>query len=180
MHYTALLEAYSIMAKSFTAMQLAFIEAMVLDDNKTKAALSAGYAESSASVRGFELSKDPVIAAEIERRRAENSKKSQLSAEKLYEALSQLVGFDPGEAYDSDGKLLAINKMPIAVRKALAGTDGEKLRFSSRLGAIELSAKLLGMLKEQQTQQTAVQITIAAPPELPKADPNRPQLLPEW
>ena len=170
------------MAKSFTAMQLAYIEAMVTEDNKTKAALSAGYAESSAAVRGFELSNNPVIAAEIARRRAENAKKSQLTAAKVFETLNNLVDFDPGQCFDADGKLLPINQIPLEARKALTAIDATKgsIKHSSRLGSLELAAKLLGMVKEQQTQQTAVQIVISAPRELPKVAPNVGQLLPEW
>ena len=44
----------------------------------------------------------------------------------------------------------------------------------------ELSAKLLGMVKEQQTQQQAVQIIISAPADRPVVDVERKQLLPEW
>jgi hypothetical protein len=50
-------------------------------------------------------------------------------------------------------------------------------RISSKLGSLELTAaKVLGLVKEQQ----AVQITIAAPPQLPDVNVERRQLVPEW
>ena len=90
------------------------------------------------------------------------------------------MSFDVASCYDESGKLLPVNKMPVEMRNAIAGIDGEKLRFSSRLGAIELAAKLLGMIKDQQVQQQAVQITIAAPTERPSVIVDGIKLLPEW
>ena len=166
-----------------TAKEHAFINSYLAQGPNvvgSKAAIEAGYSESGASVTANRLLKRAHVAAEIARRRAPIEKKSQLTAEKLYAALSNLVDLDPAACYDESGKLLPINKMPLEVRKALTGIDGEKLKFSSRLGAIELSAKLLGLVKEQQVQQQAVQITIAAPPALPDVSVSSSKLLPEW
>jgi hypothetical protein len=122
------------------------------------------------------------VAAEIARLTGRNEKKSALTAEKVIEKLNSLVDFDPGQCFDSDGKLLPINKMPLEARQALSAIDMDKgsIKFTQRLGSLELAAKLLGMVKEQQVQQQAVQITIAAPPAVPEVAPSKGQLVPEW
>ena len=168
------------MPQALSDQQRAFCLEYVKTGNATSAAKSAGYSVKTANEQGSQLLRKPLVAAEIARLTTRIEKKSALSADKILDALSNLVDFDPAQLFGDDGKLIPINKMPLEARKAIAGIDGEKLRFSSRLGAIELSAKILQLVKQEQTQQTAVQIIISAPPELPKVAPNVGQLLPEW
>jgi phage terminase small subunit len=163
-----------------TELQRKFCEEYVRTGNATSAAKSAGYSVKTANEQGTQLLRKPLVAAEIARLTGRNEKKSALTAEKILEALNNLVDLDPASCYDENGKLLPINKMPLEARKALTGIDGEKLKFSSRLGAIELSAKLLGMVREQQTQQQAVQIVIAAPAAAPVERVDVAKLRPEW
>lgn len=165
--------------------QRKFCNEYVKSGNATSAAKSAGYSIKTANEQGSQLLRKPLVAAEIARLTGRTEKKSQLTAERVIQELSNLAFFDPASMYDEDGKLLKVKDMPEATRRAIAGIEedlvkGTKLRISSKLGSLELAAKILQLVKQEQTQQTAVQITIAAPPELPKPDPNRPQLLPEW
>lgn len=177
------------MTGDLNAKQLAFIDYYLECNEATKAAKSAGYSAKSAQVIGCQLLKHPKVAAEIARRRAPIQKKSQITAERVMQELSNIAFFDPASMYDESGNLLSINEMPEDTRRAIAGIEQtlgpkgdktSKLRISSKLGSLELAAKILQLVKQEQTQQTAVSITIAAPPELPKPDPNRPQLLPDW
>ena len=177
------------MPQQLTERHKLFIEAYLKDPNATSAAKQAGYAESSAHIRGCELLKHSLVAAEIARRRAPIAKKSELTAERVMQELSNIAFFDPASMYDESGNLLSINEMPEETRRAIAGIEQtvgpkgdktSKLRLSSKLGSLELAAKILQMVKQEQTQQTAVQIVISSPPELPKAAPNAGQLLPEW
>jgi phage terminase small subunit len=166
------------------AKQLAFVLAFMELNEATSAAKQAGYSAKSAQVIGCQLLKHPKIAAEIARRRKPIEKKSALSAEKIFDALNNLVDFDIAQCYDEAGNLLAVNKMPLEARKALTSIDlskpGGHIKSTSRLGAIELAAKLLGMVREQQSQQQAVQIIIAAPAAQLEVSVERKQLLPEW
>jgi hypothetical protein len=175
-----------------------FVASYCKHRNKTQAALDAGYAKSSASVQGYKLSQNPIIAAAIAAHDAQAKKNSEtagqsyaraeLTEAKLKAALNELVDFDPAEMYGEDGELLEIPKMPVHTRKAIAGFEeslgklggkDRKFRLSSRLQAIELASKFLGLLKSE-PQQQAVQIIIAAPPEVaPTPTPNG-KLLPRW
>lgn len=168
-----------------TAMQRKFCEEYVRTGNATSAAKSAGYSEKTANEQGSQLLRKPLVTAEVARLTTRTEKKSALNAEKVIDALNNLVDFDPGQCFDEAGELLPINRMPLEARKALSAIDMEKgrIKFTQRLGSLELAAKLLGMVKEQQTQQQAIQITIAAPPVLP--DPTGSsgapvQLAPIW
>ena len=113
-------------------------------------------ATESAHVIGCTLLKHTEVAAEISRLTGRTEKKSQLTAERVIAELSNIAFFDPRHMYDEHGKLLAIKDMPEDTRRAIAGveehlTKGTKVRLSSKLGSLELAAKLLGMVKEQQT-----------------------------
>lgn len=168
------------MAEKLTERQKRFVDAFMHDANATSAAKSAGYSDASAHVRGHELRKHPIVAAEIARRGDQKRKKFELNAESVIETLSGLVSFDIASLYDKSGKLLNVHEMPIEARNAIASIDGDKVKLISRLGSLELSSKLLGMVKEQQTQQQAVQIIISAPTTQLDVAVERKQLLPEW
>lgn len=168
--------------------QLAFIDEILKQGpsiNATKAAESAGYSKRSAHAIGCTLLKHPKVAAEIARRRAPIAKKSALTAERVIQELSNIVFFDPASMYDESGKLLNVKDMPEETRRAIAGVEhhlekGTKLRISSKLGSLELAAKILQLVKQEQTQQQAVQIVISAPaaPVVERVDNAK--LLPEW
>ena len=174
------------MTGDLNAKQLAFIAEYLKCNEATSAAKSAGYSAKSAQVIGCQLLKHPKVAAEIARRRAPIAKKSELTAERVMQELSNIAFFDPASMYDESGNLLSINEMPEETRRAIAGIEQgllgkpSKIKAVSKLGGLELAAKILQMVKQEQTQQTAVQIVISSSPELPKAAPNAGQLLPEW
>lgn len=168
------------MRGDLTNKQLAFCHEYMKDRNATKAAERAGYSAATAESQGCRLLKHSLVAPKIASMSSRIEKKSELSAAKVMDALSNLVDFDPAQLYGEDGKLLPINKMPLEARKVIAGIDGDKLRFTSRLGAIELAAKVLQLVKQEQVQQQAVQIIIAAPaaPLVERVENSK--LLPEW
>jgi phage terminase small subunit len=166
-----------------TVLQSKFITQYLLHGVGSKAVTEAGGSPNGASVTANRFLKNPKIAAEIARRREVSQKKSELTTQKLMDALNDLVDFDPAKMYDADGKLLRIVDMDPATRKAIAGIEedlikGTKLRLSSRLQSIELAAKILGMLKSEPQQNQGVTIILAPPPEIPPA-PAAP-LLPNW
>jgi phage terminase small subunit len=162
--------------------QKTFAIEYVKQANATSAAISAGYSAKTAHQIGHQLLKHTGVAAEIARLTTRSEKKSALTAEKVVDALNNLVDFDPGQCFDEHGKLLPINKMSLEARKALSAIDMDKgnVKFTSRLGSLELAAKLLGMVREQQTQQQAVQIIIAQPSVQLEVKQDSAKLLPEW
>lgn len=172
------------MPPQLTEQHKLFINALLDPDqaagNATKAAISAGYAQASAHVRGSELRKHPLVAAEIARRGAKSEKKIELTVERIEQELAALALVDPGLLYDTDGKLLPINQIPEAARRAISSVTDKGVKLHSKLGALELAAKIRNMVKQEQNSQAAVQIIIGQPPELPAVTLEQRQLLPEW
>ena len=170
------------MAKELTEQQRLFCVEFVKTGNATTAAKSVGYSAKSANVIGCQLIKKQHIAAEIDRLRGRIEKKSELNAGKVMTAMNGAMDFDPAELFGDDGKLLRMRDIPLAIRQCIQSIDYDKqlVKFIPRLGAIELSSKLLGMLKVEQQTQQAVQIIIAQQPELPASSVEKPQILPVW
>lgn len=160
--------------------QKKFAADYVKHGNATKAAISAGYSEKTAHQIGHQLLKHPSVAAKITSLGVKSEKKDQLNAELVVETLRGLVSFDIASCYDDEDKLLPINKMPLEARNAIASIDGGKIKFISRLGSVELAAKILQLVKQEQTQQQAVQIIIASPVAQPVERVQNSTLLPEW
>jgi len=75
-----------------TAKQKAFIEQLPLNQwNGTKAAIAAGYAKNSAAVMAHRLLKNPVIAAEIEKRTVEIAEKTDVEVGEIVAALRTIA-----------------------------------------------------------------------------------------
>jgi phage terminase small subunit len=83
------------MAKLFTGKQRKFIDEYLQCLNATQAAIRAGYAESSAYQRGYELVNDSEISAEIERRF-----QSALGADEVLYRLAAQARGDMGDFID--------------------------------------------------------------------------------
>lgn len=85
---------------SLTLKQQRFIEEYLVDGNATRSAIAAGYSKKTAYSIGEENLKKPEIKAEIERIRAEQSKKLEITREGLLQDLmdikdDQKKGFPP-------------------------------------------------------------------------------------
>lgn len=165
-----------------TERQNAFAVEYAKHGNATKAAISAGYSAKTANEQGCRLLKHELVAAKIARLTDKAEKKSALSVEKVLKATNDLIDFDPAELWGEDGKLLPIKQMPLEARRIIRSIDYEKqtIKFESRIGVVELSARLLGMLKQEQQTQQAVQIIVNPPPERPIIEANPAKLVPEW
>lgn len=167
------------MPRSLNPQQRAFCTEFVKTGNASKAAVSVGYSEATAAVQACQMLKKPLIAAECERLRSKLEKKSELSAQKVMDTLLSLIDANLQDLHGPDGELLPVNQWPREVAAAVSSIDGKKVRMSSKLQALELAARVLQMVKQQDTF-APVQIIIAPPPELPPAAAPVAQLRPEW
>jgi phage terminase small subunit len=165
-----------------------FVANYLKSKNATAAARAAGYSEKSASVQGSRLLKNPYISAAISLGASQSVKKAvvraELTAKRVMEELSNIALFDPASMYGEDGKMLAVKDMPEATRRAIAGIEQDKdftkLRISSKIGSLELAAKIFNMVKQQNDQFTPVQIIIAPREIQPARDVSAPALRPVW
>jgi phage terminase small subunit len=153
-----------IKRNGLTARQEAFVTEYCADNSITRAAIRAGYSVSNADSIGYQLLQKPRIAAEIERRKALQFRRADLTAARILEELRRLACFDPRSCFTEAGNLKplhlltdeqasAIASFEVVKRNLTAG-DGAvdtvyKVRFWDKTRALELLAKHFGLLVER-------------------------------
>lgn len=140
-----------------------FVAEFLKDQNGTKAAIRAGYSKKTANEQAAQLRARPQIQQAIDEKLKKVEDLSELTAAKIHKAILSILEFDPREAFNTDGTLKDISKLPDNLAMSLAGIDvddsiGEikKLRFSDRTRAAELAARLLGLLRIELTGKGGV------------------------
>jgi phage terminase small subunit len=88
--------------KTFTLRKRAFAAEYMVDRNKGKAALRAGYAKHSARVTGQKLYAEPLVRAEIDRLEAELQELNRMTIEKTVARLTQIAMADPNELMSTE------------------------------------------------------------------------------
>jgi len=145
-----------------------WIEAMLSNSgNATAAAVAAGYTPGEAAHKaGYRLSRDPAIAAELERRRTEEVGKAQvrtgLSIDRVLLEVARLSTFDIRKLFKEDGSLKHITELDDDTAAAVAsveeyreysgrGEDREqvgtttKVKVFDKNAALEKAMKTLGL-----------------------------------
>jgi phage terminase small subunit len=107
--------------KSLTKKEGFFVLEYLVDLNATEAAKRAGYAAKSAASIGSELLQKPHIAAAVKEATDKRSAKLGITADFVLAGFHNIANVDIANAYDENGKLLPIHKIPVEVRKAIAG-----------------------------------------------------------
>lgn len=159
--------------KPLSARQEAFCREYLVDLNTVQAALRAGYSEKYANHKAHTLLRNPAVAAEIERRMAARSRRTEVSADQVLEGLAAIAFGDLRRLFDEKGALLKPDEMPDDVAACLAGLDvvtvskGQgaveyvaKVKTNDRLRALELIGKHLGMFIDR--QEVTLKGTLAA------------------
>jgi phage terminase small subunit len=164
--------------------QRAFAEAYAKSGNATSSAESAGYSAKTAPQMGYKLLKNRLVAAEIARLRAKLEKKAEISVERVMNELGKIAFGNLQQCFDPEtGEMLPIHKMEPEVAATLTTyeKDGtlQKIKTAAKLPALETLSKILGMLKQEQSQGNNITITLAPHPEMPAPVDNA-KLKPEW
>ncbi len=171
------------------ARKTRFIEAFIANNgNGTQAYKTAGFTAKNDHVAGseaYKLLKDPEIAAEIVRRRAEviaeAEKITGVSVARTLRELGRIAYADPRKFFNADGSLKKVTELDDDSAAALASFEideitagrgenalviGEtkKLKFHDKNSGIEKAMKHLGLFKEDNHQQgdAAVRALLAA------------------
>lgn len=113
--------------RPLTPKEAQFVEEYLVDLNAAGAARRCGYSEHTAKQIAHELMTRPHIEAAIAERAHQRAEKTGLTAEKVLSEIMRVALVDIGQAYDADGKLLAIKDMPEDVRRAIASIESEEL-----------------------------------------------------
>lgn len=161
------------------ARRALFVEAYCTNGgNATQAAITAGFSEKGARVRGVELVTDSNVAAAIKKRRAEvlvvAQETTQITADEIIASMARDVRFDPAKLYRTDGTLMPIPELDEETRLALRGVEvdeiaagrGEdrvivgrtcKIKFPEKTAAREQGMKHFGLYELDNRQKpTAV------------------------
>mgnify|MGYP001617070835 CR=1 FL=1 len=139
-----------------------FVEAYIENGcNATQAAKAAGYSPKTAYRTGADILKEPQIAAEINRRRAEVLVTAQentgLTVDGTLRELRSIVHSDLRQAFDSRGKLLHPLKWPDELARAMCsvkvtGRNNRKVtevKVWDKNSGLEKAMKKFGMLIER-------------------------------
>ncbi len=147
-----------------TPKQQRFVDEYLIDLDPKRAAISAGYAESTANCKSFgwvseSQSTKPHVLAAIAVAKAERSERTRIDADWVLTRLADEATADLADLYADDGALKPIGDWPLIWRQGLvSGLDvGEtfvegaklgqvtKLKLSDRIKRIELIGKHVGV-----------------------------------
>lgn len=156
----AFAEAYSL-----TPMQMAFVEEYAANPNVRRAARVVGLGGNPSKF----MARPQVIAA-IRAMREQRAKRMQLSNDSIIRALCRIAEVDPAELFDEMGNPLPLDRVPSDTRRSLAsvtiterhGENGSvvsrKVKFNDRLKALELLARIQGLLTDRVEHHGAVNL----------------------
>ena len=170
-----------------TTQQRLFCAEYVAKMDGQAAALASGYSAKSARTLAAQLLARPHIQAEVQRLEKIQLDKAGITAQGVLEQLRRIAFFDPKDVYEvlPDGQKrykhpvdwplgarMALQNYETVVRNLTSG-DGKtddvlKVRFESKLVALELLSKHLGLLVDRTEAVTELRVSWLAP-ELPPA-----------
>lgn len=147
---------------ALTPKQQRFVEEYLIDLNATRAAIRVGYSEKSARKIGCELLTKPDVSNAVAERRAELSRESGITVERVLQEYARLCFHDPRKFYDDEGKLLPVTELDDDTAAVLTGIDvyedkigdkitgiTKKVRFADKKGALDSVARHLGMFNDK-------------------------------
>lgn len=181
--------------RSLTPRQSLFVSEYLVDLNATRAAKAAGYSEKTAEAARSRLLRNVKVAAAIEMRAAERSKKLEITADRVLKELARLAFFDPRQFFNADGSVKQISELDEDTARALAGMEVEemfegrgddrrqvgvlrKYKLADKKGALELLGKHFSLFTERVQIERAPLWSQFSPQELEEyIESGR---LPEW
>lgn len=138
--------------------QRAFVREYLVDLDGRAAAIRAGYSPHGAAVQACRLLKFKAVSEAVQKAMAARAHRVEVRADDILRELLRVALADVRQAFDEQGRLLPLHKMPEDVARALAGVevvellDGSgvvrKAKFWPKVQALELLGKHLGLLKE--------------------------------
>lgn len=114
-------------ADSLSAKQQAFVREYLVDLNATQAAIRAGYSAKTARQVGGENLTKPAIRAAVDAALSARSQRVEVKADDVLRELMRVGLMDPIGAFDENGALLPLHRMPEEARRAISGFDLEEL-----------------------------------------------------
>lgn len=157
--------------RRLTEKQKRFIEEFLIDLNATRAAIRAGYSANTASSKGFTLLQDDLISAAIAKAKAERSRRTGISQDRVIRELARIAFVKITDIVDvneatvlddaSDDDRAAIESIRVKKIPTQSGIGIEReVKVSSKIRALELLGKHLGMWDDRASVNVSVPIII--------------------
>lgn len=165
--------------RALTERQRRFAEHYARTGNGAESCRLAGYANKAARIAAQQVLSNSNVVALVDELRKERLEQLGVRPDRVLEELAASAFVDPKDAFDDDGDLLPVRRMPHHVRRAIKKIrirehydkkTGEQIgrdvdiEFNDKLRSNEILGRHLGILKEQpvQVSQTNVFAQIVA------------------
>jgi len=160
------------MAKKLTKKQQLFVDEYLIDLNATQAAIRAGYSVDTAREIGCENLTKPNIQQAIAEHMAERSKRTGINQDRVvlelakiaFVKMTDVVDPDTGEILPnaSDDDLACIESVKFKQSdNQYGGSIEREVKLSSKMKALELLGKHLGMWNDKINVNVAVPVVIS-------------------
>jgi len=155
-----------------TAKQKRFVEEYLIDLNATQAAVRAGYSVDSAREIGCENLTKPNIQAAVGKAMAERSKRTGVNQDRVVLELAKIAFVNVDDVVDlSDGSIKSdASKDDLACVEGMkykrsdtdnGSSEEREVKFASKMKALELLGKHLGMWDDKAEVNVNVPIVIS-------------------
>jgi len=147
--------------KPLTEREKHFVREYLLDLNAERAAISAGYAKTTAAKKSYGWvgmrGDKPNVGLAIKKAMDKRAARIRISQDAVVQELAKIAFLDPSALFDADGRVIPIQKLPKEVAAAIAGLDvsqsGDvtttKVKLSDKKGALELLGRHLHMFLDK-------------------------------
>ena len=159
------------MAKKLTKKQQLFVDEYLIDLNATQAAIRAGYSVESARDIGCENLTKPNIQQAIAKAMAERSKRTGVNQDRVVLELAKIAFVKMTDIVDDEGRiksdatdddLACIESVKFKESYSDTGSMTEReVKIASKMKALELLGKHLGMWNDKIDVNVAVPIVIS-------------------
>ena len=159
------------MAK-LTAKQKRFVEEYLIDLNATQAAIRAGYKVDNARIIAAENLSKLNIAEAIDKALAERSRRTGINQDRVVQELAKIAFVNIADVVNTDCEILpdadeadlaAIESVKVKTIPTKSGEVGveREVKLSSKLKALELLGKHLGMWNDKLDVNVSIPVVIS-------------------
>lgn len=133
-----------------TPKQAIFYGEYIKDGNGTRAAIVAGFPESSAHVAAARMLRNAKVSAAIEAWRSRQLTKYEITAESVLQELYKLAKYDSKNLYDSAGKRIPVHLLDDFTRAAVCDVEDETTESIKLEAKTDVAAETLKTVKRRQ------------------------------
>ena len=159
-----------------TDKQKRFVEEYLIDLNATQAAIRAGYSPKTANEQGNRLLTNVSVQTELNKQMAKRSKRTGVTQDRVVRELAKIAFLDMTQVVDSYGRIrddaapedrACIESIKYKSSSSDQGESVEReVKVASKLKALELIGKHLGMYRDKLNIEGVVPIVISGEDEL--------------